>query len=393
MTSCINTNINSLIAQHNLNKTQTALAAVQRSLSSGLGINSAADDAAGLAVAGELTSQIDGMRIAKRNANDIISMAQTAEGGLQAVEDCMRRLETLSLSAAQGLNTPQTSRTYNQEMNRVLADAMRIINTTNFNGLVLFRGSSDGTMPAAEGDVSLTEGNDAPGTEGNDAPRTGGDGASPRSEDPVSGSKWLTFQIGANVTDNYSSNTLSFELYDMMREGPFSDIFKAGRTLIGGQTADAKADILKYTNKLDEANKKLDNLFEDKETKKPTWEHDVKEQDSKVREAQEELDKAKAATGAETNAQHIVKVAREAIQLIARERARYGTVETTAKSIADNLEVGLPNLEAARSRIMDVDFAEASATKNLLETLQQTGMIALKEANNAPMNVLTLLRQ
>src|SRR5690554_4894416 len=104
--SVINTNITSLIAQGNLSKSQSALQTSMERLSSGLRINSAKDDAAGQAIANRMTAQITGLNQAARNANDGISIAQTAEGSLNQVNDNLQRIRELSVQAANSTNSP-----------------------------------------------------------------------------------------------------------------------------------------------------------------------------------------------------------------------------------------------------------------------------------------------
>src|SRR5665647_502154 len=107
--SVINTNIASLNAQRNLNAAQSSLATSMQRLSSGMRINSAKDDAAGLSIATKMDAQIRGMSQAVRNANDGISMAQTADGGLQTATDALQRMRELAVQGANGTNTSADS--------------------------------------------------------------------------------------------------------------------------------------------------------------------------------------------------------------------------------------------------------------------------------------------
>jgi len=105
MAQTINTNVMSLTAQRNLNASQGSLAASMQRLSSGLRINSAKDDAAGLAIAERMNTQVRGMNVAIRNANDGISLAQTAEGGLQEMSNMLQRMRELAVQSANGSNS------------------------------------------------------------------------------------------------------------------------------------------------------------------------------------------------------------------------------------------------------------------------------------------------
>ena len=141
MPQIINTNISSLNSQRNLNTSQSALATSLQRLSSGLRINSAKDDAAGLAIADRFSSQIRGLNQASRNANDGISLAQTAEGALQESNNILQRMRELSIQSANGTNSASDRLALQSEVNQLLAEFDRIANTTSFNGLKLLDGS------------------------------------------------------------------------------------------------------------------------------------------------------------------------------------------------------------------------------------------------------------
>jgi len=141
MPQVINTNISSLNAQRNLNKSQGSLQTSLQRLSSGLRINSAKDDAAGLAVSNRFTSQIRGLTQASRNANDGISLAQTAEGALSESTNIMQRIRELSIQSANSTNSAQDRLSLQSEVNQLVSELDRISNTTTFNGLKLLDGS------------------------------------------------------------------------------------------------------------------------------------------------------------------------------------------------------------------------------------------------------------
>jgi flagellin len=142
MTATINTNINSLTAQRNLTMSQASLSTSMQRLSSGLRINSAKDDAAGLAISERFTSQIRGLNQAVRNANDGISMAQTAEGALSSSGTMLQRVRELAVQSANATNSASDRRAINQESNQLLAELDRIASTTQFNGINLLDGTA-----------------------------------------------------------------------------------------------------------------------------------------------------------------------------------------------------------------------------------------------------------
>ncbi|MBA3034112.1 MAG: hypothetical protein KKF85_13995 [Gammaproteobacteria bacterium] len=146
MPQVINTNISSLNAQRNLNTSQSALATSLQRLSSGLRINSAKDDAAGLAISDRMTSQIRGLNQAARNANDGVSLAQTAEGGLAEVGNNLQRIRELAIQSANATNTASDRASLNAEVTQLLAEISRVATTTQFNGQNIL----DGTFTSAQ---------------------------------------------------------------------------------------------------------------------------------------------------------------------------------------------------------------------------------------------------
>ncbi len=141
MPQVINTNFSSLNAQRNLNTSQGSLQTSLQRLSSGLRINSAKDDAAGLAISNRFTSQIRGLTQASRNANDGISLAQTAEGALAESTNILQRVRELAIQSANSTNSSQDRLSLQSEVNQLVSELDRIANTTTFNGLKLLDGS------------------------------------------------------------------------------------------------------------------------------------------------------------------------------------------------------------------------------------------------------------
>jgi flagellin len=140
MALVINTNIGSLNAQRNLSKSQASLGKSMQRLASGLRINSAKDDAAGLAISDRMTSQVRGLNQAVRNANDGISLAQTAEGALQEVTNILQRMRELGVQSANGTNTTNDRASLNAEFTQLKSEISRISTSTKFNGQTLLSG-------------------------------------------------------------------------------------------------------------------------------------------------------------------------------------------------------------------------------------------------------------
>src|SRR6185312_11903569 len=131
----INTNYLSLVAQGNLNKSQSALGTAIERLSSGLRINSAKDDAAGQAIANRFSANITGLTQASRNANDGISIAQTTEGSLNEINNNLQRIRELSVQAANGTNSPSDLKSIQDEITQRLDEINRVSDQTQFNGV------------------------------------------------------------------------------------------------------------------------------------------------------------------------------------------------------------------------------------------------------------------
>jgi flagellin len=135
MPQIINTNIPSLNAQRNLNSSQGGLKTALERLSSGMRVNSAKDDAAGLAIATRMTAQSRGMTVAMRNANDAISMAQTAEGALGTIKEHLLRMRDLAIQSANATNTSSDQAQLQNEFTQLQLEISRVYSQTTFNGL------------------------------------------------------------------------------------------------------------------------------------------------------------------------------------------------------------------------------------------------------------------
>jgi len=144
MPQTINTNIASLNAQRNLNMSQSAQQTAMQRLSSGLRVNSAKDDAAGLAIAERMNSQVRGMNVAIRNANDAISLAQTAEGALGKIGDNLQRMRELALQSRNASNSTGDRANLQKEFRQLQLEITRTVQGTTFNGKSLFTGGGSG---------------------------------------------------------------------------------------------------------------------------------------------------------------------------------------------------------------------------------------------------------
>jgi flagellin len=190
MPQTINTNIASLEAQRNLNSSQSSLHTSMQRLSSGLRVNSAKDDAAGLAIAMRMDSQVRGMNVAVRNANDGISLAQTAEGALASVGNDLQRMRELAVQSANGTNSTSDQASLQKEFIQLQAEITRVLGGTTFNGINILAGAATS----------------------------------------------MSFQIGANTTAN---DTISIGLSDMTADTTITAITSATASIGAGATLGA----------------------------------------------------------------------------------------------------------------------------------------------------------
>ena len=267
MTQTINTNLASLNAQRNTTMSQNSLATSMQRLSSGLRVNSAKDDAAGLAIGERMGAQVRGMNVAIRNANDGISLAQTADGALATVSDALQRMRELAVQAANGSNGTSDRANLDTEYQQLSAEITRIASQTKFNGTAII--------------------------------------------DTGAGAQ--TFQVGANPGDTLTVTT------------------NATTTVGGSLTTAANANTA-----LTAIDAKLDAINTD--------------------------------------------------------RATYGAAMNRFSFAISNLQIGSENQTAARSRIMDADFAAETANLSRANILQQAGNAMVAQANQLPQQVMALLR-
>ena len=278
----INTNIASLNAQRNLNMSQGSLATSMQRLSSGLRVNSAKDDAAGLAIAERMNAQVRGMNVAVRNANDGISMSQTAEGALSQVGNALQRMRELAIQARNATNSSSDKDSLNKEFAQLQMEIGRVLGGTTFNGKHIL----------------------------------GADATS------------LTFQIGANTT---ADDTITISTSNMAMDATITAVTNTSTALI-----DASATSGAIGRVIDNIDKALDNVNDT--------------------------------------------------------RATFGATQSRFDAIITNLQTGVENQSAARSRIMDADFASETANMSRAQVLQQAGTAMVAQANQLPNQVLKLLQ-
>lgn len=386
----INQNIAAMNAYRNLSVNDGAMAKSLEKLSSGFRINRAADDAAGLAISEGLRSQIGGLKVAVRNAQDGVSVVQTAEGALTETHSILQRMRDLSVQAANdGGLSDDAKGNIQSELSQLKDELTRIADTTQFNGAKLLDGNYTGTFQvgANQGEtisVGVSTSMSASGldVDGVDVTVTG----TGTSATVTAATGGATPAAGTVVTDGSVDYTLS-ESFDNLSGtlsygGKSIDLstvkFEAGSSasdrlsalndaihakLGSGITATASATALTFTGTAASANPTADQL-------------------AAVQVG------FKQATGA---SDAIGKID-DAIKTVSTVRADLGALQNRFDHTINNLNVAVENLSASESRIRDTDMAQEMVQFTRAQILSQAGTAMLAQANSAPQSVLQLLR-
>src|SRR3989344_4587480 len=405
MALTVNTNIASLNTQRNLNSSSNALAPSMQRLATGSRINSAKDDAAGLQIANRLTSQVNGLGVAVRNANDGISLAQTAEGALQQSTNILQRMRDLALQSANGSNSDSEREALNSEVGQLKKELDRISNTTTFGGRQLL----DGSFGVASFQV---------GSAANEIISVGIDKVS---ADSLTGVYYKSAFGDATAAGDIVAGTGTVTL--MMNDGKTAggvaktvDVdFKAGDS---AETATARIaaaindanlgisvqkdgdgawQVISKAGKDDSgdpANALVSIAFEAKTGATDpgvalttiTAETDPVD-DTDDGNNVKGIDISNAA-----GAQAAVLVIDDALKTIDSQRADLGAVQNRFDNTIANLQNISENVSAARGRIEDTDFAAETANLSKNQILQQAGTAILAQAKQLPQAVLSLLQ-
>jgi len=377
--SVINTNITSMIGQSNLNKSQNALQTSMERLSSGLRINSAKDDAAGQAIANRMTAQITGLSQAQRNANDGISVSQTAEGALNQVNDNLQRIRELTVQAQNGTNSADDLQSIQDEIGQRLNEIDRISEETNFNGVKVLAenqtikiqvGANDGESIS----VNLQEVNKT---------------SLSLDSFTVQGQPSLTQadQAGTTLNDGTDDFTVVASGADTAMgatEINEADIAITNNALTGG-TNTLHQDENNNLYVRHEADDGTVSIFEvDGTTNTSTF---TKAGGTSAATLAVSIDATAEADGNLTPLQTIDSALNQVDSL----RSELGAIQNRFESAITNLQTNETNLAAARSRIEDADYAVEVANMTRAQILQQAGTSVLAQANQVPQNVLSLL--
>ncbi|TMP87907.1 flagellin [Pseudoalteromonas ruthenica] len=318
----VNTNVSSLNAQRQLMNSSNELDTSFQRLSSGFRINSAADDAAGLQISNRLGSQIMGLNQGNRNANDGISLAQTAEGAMDEVTSMFQRVRTLAQQAANGSNTDEDRLALQEEIRALMSEVNRVAEDTTFGGTNLL----DGTYEA-----SFQVGADAVQTIGFSMKNVGGTAAA----NSLTANGGFTLSGIAGIASAVTGEVLSANLEGL--SDATTGVSGAGETFAANFTETG------------------------------------------------------ISVSSQANAQVVMAGMDSLIAVVDKKRAELGAVQNRFQSTIRNQANISENLNAAKSRIKDADFAQETANLTKNQILQQASQTILSQANQRPQAALSLL--
>jgi flagellin len=390
----INTNVMALNAQRNLSLTSSKMAKALEQLSSGLRINRAADDAAGLAISEKMRAQIGGMQQGLRNAQDGVSMIQTAEGSLSETHAILQRMRELATQASSSTLSTSDRQAIGDELLTLRNEIDNIASRTRFNGLNLLTGS----LAATAAGTMTTNTVSAGGT--NVTVTVDASGVDPTHTFTVSGA-------GANltITDNTSSIQQTVAIPDFAAAGSQvlnftalgikvdlnSDGAITGTNMATGGTNPLGSSTLTVTGSGSaqyrvgsEATDNVTVTFGDMRSS-ALGSGGVNNLNTLV------VGNNAVSTGAKADT--LLSAIDTAIDQVSTQRAQLGAAQNQMESAINSLGVSVENLTASESRIRDADVAQVSSELVSRQIMQQAGVAVLAQANSAPQAVLQLLKQ
>ena len=374
----INTNVSSMNAQRNLTGSGMALATALQRLSSGLRINSAKDDAAGLAISERFNTQIRGSGVAQRNASDGISLSQTAEGSLAEVANNLQRIRELAVQARNGTNSASDRAALDNEVQQLKSEIDRVAGSASFNGVKLLDGSFTSSVfqvGANAGETiyvnNLTNASSAALGTDNYASVTG-----------AAASTFGAITAGDVLINTVSVGALAATTTAPLRAAQLRDAINnvSGTTGVYATTDVASDQVTLFSQSaITIALAGTATLASTGLTAAAT-----------ATAAVTGFTAGNVLTGAASNS--LIYAMDAALTSVNTTRATLGAIQNRFQSVVNNLSIQEENLTASRSRILDADFAAETASLTRAQILQQAGTAILAQANAVPQNVLTLLR-
>ena len=402
MAQVINTNTMSLNAQRNLSTSGASLATTIQRLSSGLRINSAKDDAAGLAISERFSTQIRGLDVAVRNANDGISLAQVAEGSLTEIGNNLQRIRELAVQSSYASNSASDRAALNAEVKQLTSEIDRVAKQADFNGTKLL----DGTFTSQLFQVGANAGQAIAIDKVVDAraQTLGGvtfantyAGTALGVDAAAADTTYSQLQISVTPTGG-SATTVDIGAFDVKAGQSITQAAAAAINNKLGETgvyAEVKAGVINLTSVKGGqefalafggpvvAGATVSTAANLGLTETSTNGGDLATTNSFV----QGLDITTFA-----GAQRALEVVDKALTSVNGARADLGAIQNRFTSVVANLQTSSENLAASRSRIRDTDFAKETAELTRTQILQQAGTAMLAQANQAPQGVLSLLQ-
>ena len=398
MPQTINTNINSLTAQRNLNASQASLATSIQRLSSGLRVNSAKDDAAGLAIAERLNTQIRGLNVASRNANDGISLAQVAEGALGKVGESLQRIRELAVQSSNATNSATDRAALQAEVAQLSDEVNRVAKQTSFNGTKLL----DGSFTAATFQIGANSGEAITIAALTNVTTDGLSnvtyGAADVTDISAAGVTTLTavaagtLAISVNGTE-YNLSGLGVARSAEERLGQVAEAINrrtsdTGVTAYLSKEADGDYALAFRSSTLDSSGAAAEVTFGG---------FTVAETgigDTSATVASTNVAGFSTLSVASTeDAWLAIKQVDDALDQVNSARATLGAVQSRFETAVSNIAIQSENTSAARGRIVDADFATETANLSRAQILQQAGTALVAQANQLPQQVLQLLQR
>jgi flagellin len=392
MALTINTNINSLNAQRNLNMSQGSLATSMQRLSSGLRVNSAKDDAAGLAISERMNTQIRGLNVAARNANDGISLAQTAEGALGKIGDMLQRMRELAVQSANATNNQTDRDALNAEVGQLKEEIQRVATTTKFNGTALL----DGSFTAKAFQVGANSGESISLAAIANAQLAGlGTLTTP------STTTYTQTQTGTTTTAGVAAGELSINGVAIVADNggsAYGTVALAGaaiKSAFDAAKAGSGATALANVTMVDNA----DGTYSVTSTDQTLTIAGTAAQGLATADGNPTVVPGTTSTGivgltiaTAADAGSAMDAIDSALTAVNTARGTLGAVQSRFENAIANIQVTAENLSAARGRIVDADFAAETANMSRANILQQAGTAMVAQANQLPQQVLQLLR-
>ncbi|WKB54485.1 flagellin [Eleftheria terrae] len=398
MAMTINTNVASLTAQRNLNSSQGSLATSMQRLSSGLRVNSAKDDSAGLAIAERMSAQTRGLNVAARNANDGVSLAQTAEGALGKVGDMLQRMRELAVQSANSTNSEDDRLALQAEVTQLRDEIDRVAKNTSFNGKKLL----DGSFSAQNFQVGSNAGESITIAAVTDASAEGlstvtyGDGGNAS----IDAASVTTLDEIASGTLSITVGTDSYDLAEIPEARTGEERMGQVVEAINRRTADTGVTAFLSQNDdgtyaLEVRSSRIDETTGDAMAVTATGFSlattgiDAADMTTTSTDASG-IDELSIETA--EDAWLAIKQVDDALSQINSARANLGAVQSRFENAVSNIQIQSENTSAARGRIVDADFATETANMSKAQILQQAGTAMVAQANQLPQQVLSLLR-